>query len=405
MQFLSLHQADILYFKYIIASVVILTKKINILYIIDYLHDQGGTERHLLYLLKLLSKERYNCIVVAFDTGTTKLTEEIKEIGVPLVHIPVGRYYTINAIKRAFDLRRIIIDNNIDIVQTFHFKSDFYGAIVARLSGVKNIVSSKRDIGDLKSSFHFFLNKLARGITKNYIVVAEAVGKIVVEREKVPQDKLKIIYNGVDLEKFSPPKLSEIAKSREKLSLSETDFVIGTVAWMRPEKNYDVLFAGFEQAAEKIKELKLVIVGGGPLLGLFKDYVREKGIGGQVFFSGPVNDVRLYLQALDVACLIPGSNEGFSNSIIEKMAMGLPLIVSDVGGNAEAVLDGYNGIVIPPNNPRLLSDAIYKLWQNLKMRKEMGSRSLKRVREKFTLEEMTKSHEELYESLVSAGNQ
>jgi len=378
----------------------VLSNKINILYINDYLYARGGTERHLLYLLKLLNSERYNCCVVAFDMGDTKFVDEINAIGVPVIHIPVGRYYTLNAVKRAFELRGVIKSRKIDIVQTFHFKSDFYGAVVAYLSGVKYIISSKRDVGDLKSDLHFFLTKLVRRITKRYIVVAKAVGEVVKKREGVPVDKMEVIYNGVDLNIFRSPDAAERHKSKAKLGLSESDFVVGTVAMMRPEKNHDVLLQSFEQALTIINGIKLVIVGGGPLFEFYNNYVQQKGLDKHVILTGPVDDVRLYLRAFDVACLIPGGNEGFSNSIIEKMAMGLPLVVTDVGGNAEAVVDGYNGFVIPPDNSDRLTEALEYLANHSEERKEMGAKSAQRVRNLFTLEGMVTAHEKLYESII-----
>jgi len=378
-------------------------KKINILYIIDYLHGHGGTEKHLTYLVEMLDKKKYNLYIISFDLGQTNITEKIKSSGVPLIHFPVGKYYTINAFKMAFELRRFIKNKEIDIVQTFHIKSDFYGAIVARLSGVTRIISSKRDVGDLKSKWHFFLNRLVRIITSRYIVVSEAVGKVVLEKEKAQKGKLSVIYNGVDLNYFFSSESIDIARYRKKLGISSNDFVLVTVAWMRPEKNYNVLFSAFEHVMGKIKEIKLIIVGAGPLLKFYKNYVRRNGLEKKVIFVGSTNDVRPFLQVADVACLVPGGNEGFSNSVIEKMAMGLPLIVSDVGGNAEAVVDGYNGFVIPPNNSEKLAESLIYLAEHPDERRKMGFRSAQRVRKMFTLERMIKAHEELYESLLVVG--
>ncbi len=353
----------------------------------------------MLYMLKLLDKEKFSCHLVGFDMGK-QITEEVHALEIPIFHLPVGRYYTVNALFKAFKLRRILINNKIDIVQTFHFKSDCYGALVAYLSGIKCIISSKRDVGDIKSELQFFLNKLVRRITHRYIVVAEAVGQVVMNREKVPKNKLQVIYNGVNTDRFKPPRPDEIISARRELGFSEKDFILGMVAVMRPEKNHDILFAAFEHALANIANLKLILVGGGELLDFYQRYVNEKGIADRVLFTGLISDVRPYLRALDIACLVPGSNEGFSNSIIEKMAMGLPLIVTDVGGNAEAVRDGYNGIVIPPYKPEILAEAICKLHDNPNLQREMGKRSIKRVQDEFTLGKMIKTHEELYTSLA-----
>ena len=378
--------------------------RINILYLIDHFHGVGGTENHLARLVTSLDKGKFSCTIVAFDFVDNHLSDTIKQNGVELIHLPVGRYYTVNALKNAVYLTKIIRDKRIDIVQTFHIKSDFYGSIVARLSGVKYILSSKRDVGDLKSSWHFFLNKLVRGITCKYIAVADAVKKAVIEKEGVSTHKITTIYNGVDKNIFNAPSFEEKRRAKKKLGFSDSDFVVGTVAWLRPEKNYIFFFDSIINASNQVNNLKAVAVGGdedGQQLKIFKNYVDQAGISENVIFAGQVPDVKKYLKAFDIACLVPSGNEGFSNSIIEKMAMGLPMIVSDVGGNAEAVIDGYNGFVIPPNNSEKLTEALVYLAEHPEERKKMGDRSAQRVQEMFTLEGMIQAHEELYESLIA----
>ena len=244
---------------------------------------------------------------------------------------------------------------------------------------------------------------MVKGIPCKYIVVADAVGKVVVKKEGVSPGKITTIYNGVDVDNFNVPMPGDIKKARYKLGFKDSDFVVGTVAWLRPEKNYKIFFDAIIQAYRKIKNLKVVAVGGdedGLQLSFFKEYVGQEGIGDKVIFAGQVVDVRPYLKSLDVACLVPRGNEGFSNSIIEKMSMGLPMIVSDVGGNAEAVVDGYNGFVVAPDSSKELADALIYLAEHPLERKEMGCRSARRVRDMFTLERMVEAHEELYKSIM-----
>ncbi len=116
-------------------------------------------------------------------------------------------------------------------------------------------------------------------------------------------------------------------------------------------------------------------------------------------FVGAVRDVHAYLHAMDVACLIPGANEGFSNAVLEKMATGLPLVVTDVGGNAEAVSHGCNGFVIPPKDVRALVEALTTLHANAAMRRVMGRESRRLVEKQFSLERMWRAHIELYRAL------
>jgi glycosyltransferase involved in cell wall biosynthesis len=375
-------------------------KKINILYVIDDLRFVGGAETHLTHLALNLSSNVFNCSIVAFDLAPTILVERLQNGGIAVNHLQVDREYTPNAIKRAFDLSKIIRSNNIDIVQTYHQKSDTYGALVSWFSGARHIVSSKRDMGHYRKPWHVALNKALKPIFEKVIVVADAVGNMIVTKEGVPRSKIVKIYNGVDSSKFLPPSDEEKATERSRLGFAEDDFVIGMVANFREEKNHNILFEGASLALNKIPNMKILAVGNGPLLKFYREKFSNTPLGSKIIFPGAIADVSKYLWTLDVACLLPGKNEGFSNSVLEKMATGLPLIVTDVGGNSEAVINGQNGFVIEPNNTAAFSNALETIYADPKLRQHMGKRSRELAVQKFSLEAMCKMHESLYLSLV-----
>ncbi len=380
-----------------------MTEKINIMFLIDSLYgvSGGGTEIHLSYLVKYLPAEHFQCSIVAFDCGDTPFVRSIRWTGIPVIHLPVGKYYTPHALRQAFKLRKLIQRNKTDIVQVFHFKSNTYGALIARLSGVRYVLSSKRDIGDNISTRHKLILRALRGVIDRYIVVADKVGEIIIKDEHASPRKITRIYNGVDVERFHPPSSSEKERARAKLGYSKEDFVVGIVSVFRPEKNHEMFFKAIAMVSEKIHNLKALLVGGGPLFTHYKNKIENSVLGKIVTFTGPTHDVMEYLKAFDVACLVPSCNEGFSNAVLEKMAAGLPLIVTDIGGNAEAVLNGYNGIVIPPCDSDALADAIVRLYEYPVTRKEMGRLSRQRAEKYFTLQGMVQKHEELYKSLMA----
>jgi|WetSurMetagenome_2_1015567.scaffolds.fasta_scaffold00064_38 glycosyltransferase involved in cell wall biosynthesis len=375
--------------------------KIGILYIIDTFSSVGGTEKHLSHLLLNLPATGFSLSVAAFDLRPNILLDLLRNNGITVVHIPVGREYTLNALKGALKLSRFIRANNIDIVQTYHQKSDTFGALVAKWSGVKHIISSKRDMGQYRKIWHVKLNRALRNMFEKTIVVADAVGKMIVSKEGVSPSRIVRIYNGVDTAVFHPPTPGQKTSARECLGFGTKDFVIGMVANFREEKNHDIFFEGALQAMKNIPSLKIVAVGDGPLL----DQFRAKYGSGPIMFPGAVSDVLKYLHAMDVACLIPGKNEGFSNSILEKMAAGLPLIVTDVGGNAEAVIDRENGFVIRPYDSGGFANALVALHDDLQMRLRMGLKSRELAEQKFSLASMCRKHEALYLSIAGKGRQ
>jgi glycosyltransferase involved in cell wall biosynthesis len=366
---------------------------------IDYFHRTGGTEKHLAQLVRALPPDVFNCSVLVFDLGNNPLIDDMRASGIPVIHFPVGREYTLNALVQARALSRLIRKNDIDIVQTFHQKSDTYGALTARLSGVKHIISSRRDVAHDRKPRHIFLNRRFRFLFEKVIVVSDAVGRVVVEQEGIDRGKLERIYNGVDSVTFSPPQKDEARRARARLGIAPDDFVVGIVAGFRPEKDYDVFFKGIAKAIKAIPSMKVLAVGGGPLLEQYRSLCGGADMGKRVFFSGDVSDVTPYLKAMDVGCLT-SRYEGFSNSVVESMAMGLPMILTNVGGNAEAVIHQENGLLIAPGDIDAFRDSLIELYSNQAKRVAMGRRSRQLVEQKFTLDEMCKRHEALYRSLI-----
>jgi glycosyltransferase involved in cell wall biosynthesis len=375
-------------------------KKITILFLIDHFRFVGGTENHLVRLVKGLDPERFSALVVGFDVKKFSLIDELEASGVKVAHIPVGRFYNWDAIRKGRILSRLIKENHVDIVQTYHVKSDTYGSLVARWAGVRRIVSSKRDRGHSKTRFHFWLNRLVNPLVSGFIVVSDAVKQVIEEKEGVSSGNITTIYNGVDSGKFHPPDRAAYAARRAELGIRESDIVLGSVAWFRPEKGHEILFRTIERIHLSIPRLRFIVVGDGPLKNRYTDFAREKGFLHKMILPGAIEDVRGHLQAMDIACLVSES-EGFSNAVLEKMATGLPMIVTDVGGNAEAVINGYNGVVIPPGNVDALAEAIRDLVDHPSKREEMGRRSRQRVEEVFSVRKMVRSHETYYENLMA----
>lgn len=365
----------------------------------DHFHGTGGTERHLTYLVGQLPREQFRCRIVVLDLAPNRWVDAIRAAGIPVIHVPVTREYAPGALPRALELSKIIRANETDIVQTFHQKSDTYGAVIARLSGVRHIVSSKRDAGALKKPRHYFLNRRLRGLFEKVIVVADSIGDVVVTGEQVPRSKIVRIYNGVDTSAFAPPTPQQRTQARERLGFTGDDFVVGMVARFRPEKSYDVFFEGAFAAAREIPRLRILAMGGGPLLEHFRNrYVRECAEL-RVQIINDVTDVAGYLHAMDLGCLLPAGNEGFSNSVLEKMAVGLPMIVTDVGGNAEAVIDGLTGLVVPPRDPSALGAAILKLALDGDLRRTMGDAGRERVEKYFSIDRCVANYARLYAGL------
>lgn len=378
--------------------------RIAILYLIDYFHRTGGTETHLVQLISGLPADRFRCSLVAFDLGANGLLEVLRARGIPIIHLPVGREYVPRALLQAWRLARLMRRERCDIVQTFHQKADTYGALIAWLAGVRHLVSSKRDTGDLRRPWHVLCNRALGRLFDAFIAVAEGVRTAVVANDHLPPARVVTIYNGVDTMRFAVPSAAQKAEARRRFGFGTGEFVVGMVAGFRREKNHEVFFEGLLQALPAIPSLRVLAVGGGPLLEEFREQLGGSALGARTVFTGAIADVLPCLWAMDVGCLTPGSNEGFSNAILEQMAVGLPMIVSDVGGNAEAVIDGTSGWVIPPLDPAALCKALIAAYSDRERAASMGRAARARAQERFSLQRMCAEHAQLYISLCAGAS-
>jgi glycosyltransferase involved in cell wall biosynthesis len=376
------------------------SRPLRILYIIDFWGTPGGTERHLSYLTSHLDRNHFVPSVVIFNYQPNAMVDQVRKLGIEGIHIPVARFYTPMAMLQGFRLWRFIRSRQIDLVQTFHFKSDIYGAIIARLAGVRHIVSSKRDAADYKNAFHFWMHRLVGPITQNYIAVSEVTAAVIRNKERAPADKVKVIHNGVDLHWYSVPDAGAKARHKAALGFSAEDFVIGMSAWFRPEKDHQLLIDAFLELHSTAPSCRLLLVGDGPLYNRYFQWAREQKLEHVIKLTGAVDDVRPLLSAMDIACLVPKINEGFSNSILEKMATGLPVIVTDIGGNKEAVAEGQTGFVIAPGDQAALAKKLQVLHSDAGLRSSMGIAARRRAENLFSLESMIARHSDLYISMM-----
>ena len=381
-------------------------KKTNILFIIDSLETLAGTEKQLLNLAEKLNADNYSCLVCPLLPEDSIAIRKFKEVGIEVLPLGIERLYSIAAFKKLCMLKETIKQRQIKIIQTFHFGSDVFGVLLAKLASVPILISNRRDMGFTESRGYFRVVRRAINYAITRIIsVSQNLQNYISEKEGVNDRKLLTIYNGVDLEGYS--KSFDPSRIKKELGLDPKRPVIGMVANIRPIKGFEYFFASASIILRNYPSAQFVIVGGDPAGSSVENKAYEAALLNQIqnlnieesiFWVGYRNDIHEVLGAMDVFVL-PSLSEGFSNAIIEAMAKGLPVVVTDVGGNAEAVTR-TTGIVVPPRDVESLANAVMQLLTNREYAQQLGLSAKARVKNNFSLHKMVSEYDALFKSLL-----
>jgi glycosyltransferase involved in cell wall biosynthesis len=290
----------------------------------------------------------------------------------------------------------------ISLVQTFFVECNIFGPWLARLAGVPVVIGSRRNLNQWhgRSAWMapgiFLLQRLtnmsADCVVANSLVVAEAT----VKTEGLPQRKLHVAYNGIDLAKFS--RLDQLRnQARQMLGVAEDEILVGNISCFREVKGIPQFVDAARIVLEKEPRMRFLAVGDGTQYAQVVERIRGYGLEDRIHLAGQQTDVLPYLAAMDIGVL-SSLAEGFSNSLLEYMASGLAAVATEVGGNREALED--TGILVPPDDPAALAEAILRL-SSAPLRQELGHAARQRV-ERFSLARAEKRMKEIYAELLLA---
>jgi len=372
-----------------------LDSRTHVLFLIDQLCGIGGAERTLLNIVRFLPKDRFRCTVVTFQADLS--WRELENFPCPWTVLPLRRTHNWNAFQVALRLRRLIRGQQVQIVHTFFESSDLFGGLVAKLSGVRLLVSSRRDMGILRNSKHQLAYRLLSPLYDLVLTVSDEVRTFCISHDGLEPEKVSTVYNAIDLEKVTKATNSPVL--RGSLGLGGAPHLVTTVGHVRRVKGLDILIRAAKRVCEEFPSAVFLVIGGvlePPHLQELQELIESLGLKENVRFLGPREDVLSLLKMSDVYCNASRS-EGFSNAILEAMACGLPCVATRVGGNPEAVEDGRSGFLVASADPDTLADGIRTLLRQPQRAKEMGREGRRIVEAKFTISAMISRLVELYD--------
>jgi glycosyltransferase involved in cell wall biosynthesis len=359
---------------------------------------RGGAEGQLITLINHLDRRRFAPLLCCLESVNP---ERRREINCELLSLGIGSLFRVSAVKGLLRIVALIWRHRIRVVHACFLRAEVLGVLARLLGGRTRIVLGKRDLGHYRYRWYEWL--LARFSNRNSdAIVANAVAvKACLEGTwGVPHKKVKVIYNGVDLDRFVPVSRERQMKAKRSLGFEGHEPVVVIVTHLTPVKGVEVFVAAAGIVARETPETRFLVVGGGPLLDTLVEYARSLGIEKRIFFAGEVADVVPYLAAADIGALASIS-EGFPNAILEYLAMGLPVVSTNVGGVAELLGEnGECGFRVPTGTPEAMADRFVALLENPELRVEMGVRGRSRAKEIFGLNRMLGQYERLYQHLL-----
>lgn len=369
----------------------------------------GGAERHLVQILPELKSKGLDFSVIVLSEKA-KLKPVLEKAGVKVktgFNISFLPSFLRRPLRLIFSITTLIKDFLLDrqsVRHTFLPEAYLLTAIAARICFSKNqLVMSRRSLNNYQLR-RPFLTKLERFFHK-FTNFALGNSKAVVDQlyeEGFSVDKVGLIYNGINTWPYK--NLAEKSELRSKLGLCQDSILVVIVANLIPYKGHEDLLNAFSLIKNEINcKWQLLCVGrDNGILKSLKNQAFALNIADNIEFMGSRTDTMEIMKASDIGVLC-SHEEGFSNSILECMAAGLPMVVTNVGGNAEAVLDMHNGFVVPSKNPKLLSDSLLALLISESVRKKFGVASQERVQQLFSLDNCINNYMRFYKALFEGG--
>jgi L-malate glycosyltransferase len=364
----------------------------HVLLVVDQFSETfGGGERIALKLASLLPKYGYRASILTFSVHPE--CSGLKSPPCAVYLLPLRRTYDLDAIRAAFSLRQFIKREQIQIVQTFFESSDIWAGFVTKTMSGAKLIWSRRDMGILRGRKHDVAYRLLSGMPDIVFAVSEQVRQHGIEVDGIAPARVQTVHNGLDISHW---------KTTSRPAKVAGSMTVGTVGNIRRVKGHDVFIRAAAMVLRDYPEVSFRIAGEVLELDYLKELetlVRELKLENHLQFVAGVANPQEFLFATDIFVL-PSRSEGFSNAIIEAMAASLPVIATNVGGNAEAVEDGVSGLIVAPEDAAALALAISQLLADPAKAREMGSAGRKRVEERFTIDAMMRRITRVYDGLL-----
>jgi glycosyltransferase involved in cell wall biosynthesis len=373
---------------------------VHVLTLVDHLSTTGGAERLALDIATRLSPSHFRSTLCASrstdaqtSTDVKQALERMREAGVAF--LPLGRRRRSEVLpwrRLAAYIRR----ERVDVVHAHMFGSNLWGTVIGRLTGVPVVVAHEHTWSFEGEPLRRLLDReLIARWSDAFICVSRADRRKMIEIERIPAERIRFIPNGIAPRAPTPGR-----DLRAELGVGSGPLV-GAVGSLRAQKAYDVLIQAAARLRKDHPDLHVLIAGGGPEQARLEALISELGLGDIVFLLGRRLDTPDILAELDVA-VCASHFEGSPLAVMEYMEAGLPIVATRVGGIPDLIDDGVHGLLVEPDSPIVLAQAIEDLLNDRSRASALGAHARERRRREFDLDVMVHNVEALYDELLAA---
>jgi len=368
----------------------------RIAYVIGEL-GTGGAEYQLYELLRALDRNRFEPAVFSLATGG-HWTGPIRALGIG-VHELESRGSA--DVRRLLRLRRALAAFAPHVLHTVLWSGNAYGRLAAIGLRIPVVITAERNV-ITRPAWQIALERALDRGTSCYLVNSAAIVRLLVERQRLPAAKMRVVHNGIDLARLPPFEPGREA-ARAALGLDPRRRLLAQVGRLAEQKDWPTFLQAAATVTAALPDLDVLAVGEGPLRPAMERLAADLGLGTRIRFLGMRHDVPAVLAGVDVMALT-STYEGLPNVVIEAMAVGAVVVATDVGGTAELILDGETGFLVPPRRPDVTAAKVVGVLRDPALAARLARAGRARVEEEFGLEAMVRGTSAVYEAqLRSAG--
>jgi glycosyltransferase involved in cell wall biosynthesis len=338
-------------------------------------------------LIQRLDRTRFDVHVACFQHEGSWLPRV--EACAPVTAFPIRGFARPGTLARAAMFARWCRSRRIAVLQTCDLYANTFALPAAALAGVPVRVGSRRELNPDKTSGQIALQRHAYRCAQVVVANSRAAARQL-DSEGLPADRVAIIPNGIDISRFNA-----------RAAAARAVTTILTVANLRVEKAHEVLLQAAARLAPRYPHLQFLVAGDGPRAAELRALAETLGVAAQVRFLGHREDVPALLAQAD-AFVLPSRSEAFPNGAIEAMAAGLPVVASRVGGLVDLIDNGRTGMLVEPDDPAALADALESLVLSPARASIVGGAARDEVTRRYSFERMVRGFEDLYLSHLHA---